>query len=202
MFLLNYGTLIDPLFRDIRKFTPEFAGMRAGDKVIDICCGTGAQVLEYGRRGIVATGIDLDPNMLKAALKNKRKENAVNVSFNLADAAALPFPDNSFDYASISLGLHEKNKSLRHKIVFEMKRVVKKTGVIIIIDYQSPQPKNIWAFAARAVERLVGGEHYREFREYIENDGTGSIIRDCGLQEERRVYLKNGLLIAVKILNS
>jgi ubiquinone/menaquinone biosynthesis C-methylase UbiE len=46
MFMFNYETLVDPLLRDLRKHTPEFAGMRTGDKVIDVCCGTGAQVLE------------------------------------------------------------------------------------------------------------------------------------------------------------
>jgi len=202
LFLFNYGNLIDPLFRDVRKFAPEFAGMKAGDKAIDVCCGTGAQVLEYGRRGIEATGIDIDPNMLKVAIKNKEKENAKNVSFQLADATHLPFPDKCFDYASVSLGLHDKEKSMRYKIVSEMKRVVKNNGTIIIIDYQTPPPAHIWAFAAGAVERLVGGEHYRAFKEYMENDGVGSIIKNCGLQEERRGYLKSGLLVAVKILNT
>ncbi len=55
--------------------------MKAGDKVLDVCCGTGAQVLEYGRRGIVATGIagiDISLSMLKIATRNIRRQKAVN----------------------------------------------------------------------------------------------------------------------------
>jgi len=74
MLIFNCETLIDPLLRDIRKFTPEFSGMSPGDRVLDVCCGTGAQVLEYGRRGIIATGVDISPSMLKIALRNRSNE--------------------------------------------------------------------------------------------------------------------------------
>src|SRR4030042_5305916 len=107
MFMFNYETLVDPLLRDLRKFTPEFSGMKAGDKVIDVCCGTGAQVLEYGRHGIIATGIDSSQGMLKIATRNIRRQKAANVSFALADATSLPFPDGYFDYETVSLGLHD-----------------------------------------------------------------------------------------------
>jgi len=135
MFMFNYETLVDPILRDVRKYTPEFSGMRAGDKAIDVCCGTGAQVLEYGRHGIVATGIDISPSMLKIATRNMRRQRAVNVSFRLANATILPFPDGYFDYASISLGLHDKGKPIRYQIISEMKRVVKQDGALILIDY-------------------------------------------------------------------
>jgi len=36
MFIFNYETLIDPLLRNIRKFTPEFSGMNAGDRVLTV----------------------------------------------------------------------------------------------------------------------------------------------------------------------
>jgi ubiquinone/menaquinone biosynthesis C-methylase UbiE len=74
MFMFNYETLVDPLLRDLRKCTPEFSGMKVGDKVLDVCCGTGAQVFEYGRRGIIATGIDISPNMLNIATRNIRRQ--------------------------------------------------------------------------------------------------------------------------------
>jgi ubiquinone/menaquinone biosynthesis C-methylase UbiE len=79
MFKFNYETLVDPIFRDLRKSIPEFSGMKAGDKVMDVCCGTGAQVLEYGRLGIVATGIDSNEGMLKTATRNRMRLQAVNV---------------------------------------------------------------------------------------------------------------------------
>ena len=125
--MFNYEILIDPLLRDLRKFTPEFSGMKAGDKVIDVCCGTGAQVLEYGRHGIIATGIDSSQDMLKIATRNRMRQKAVNVSFQLADATNLPFQDGYFDYASISLGLHDKEKPIRYRIISEIRGLSSKT---------------------------------------------------------------------------
>ena len=201
MFIFKYENLIDPLFKDVRRFTPCFSGMKAGDKVIDVCCGTGAQVLEYGRRGIRATGIDLDPNMINTAAKNKIKYKVENVSFQLADAAALPFPDGYFDFASISLALHDKKKHLWYKIVSEMKRVVKSGGTLVFIDYNCPLPLHIWAVAARAIEFFVGGSHYLGFKEYLAHDGIADILKIPGLREESRTWLKSGLLVAVKASN-
>ena len=54
--------------------------MTAEDRVLDICCGTGAQVIRYGMNGIKAVGIDNDPNMLKAASKNKSKRQLKNIA--------------------------------------------------------------------------------------------------------------------------
>jgi ubiquinone/menaquinone biosynthesis C-methylase UbiE len=201
MFMFNYETLVDPLLRDIRKYTPEFSSMRAGDKVIDVCCGTGAQVLEYGRHGIVATGIDISTSMLKIATRNIRRQKAVNVSFQLAAATNLPFPDGYFDYASISLGLHDKEKSIRYQIISEMKRVVKQDGALILIDFQVPLPRNVWGVSARAIEFLVGGSHYQGFRDYLANGGLEDILKNHGLREECRTNLKNGLLVATKAVN-
>jgi ubiquinone/menaquinone biosynthesis C-methylase UbiE len=201
MFLLNYSNLIDPLFKDVRRFAPDFAGMKAGDKVIDVCCGTGAQVIEYGRRGIIATGIDLGPNMIKTAGKNKINNNLENISFQIADAAALPFADGYFNYASISLALHDKEKALQQKIVSEMKRVVKRGGTLVFIDYNIPLPLHIWAVSARVIEYAVGGSHYRAFKAYLGHEGIKGVLKIQGLHEESRTCLKSGLLAAVKVVN-
>lgn len=201
MFMFNYETLMDPLLRDLRKFTPEFSGMKAGDKVIDVCCGTGAQVLEYGRHSIIATGIDSSQGMLKIALRNRMRQKAVNVSFQLADATNLPFPDGYFDYATVSLGLHDKEKPIRYQIVSEMKRIVKQDGSLILIDYQVPLPRNIWAVFARAIEFLAGGSHYQGFKDYLAIGGIEDILKNHGLRVECRTYLKSGLLAAAKVVN-
>ncbi len=199
--MFNYETLVDPLLRDLRKFTPEFSGMKAGDKVIDVCCGTGAQVLEYGRHGIIATGIDSSQGMLKIATRNRMRQKAVNVSFQLADATNLPFPDGYFDYATVSFGLHDKEKPIRYQIISEMKRVVKQNGALILVDFQVPLPRNAWAVFARAIEFLAGGSHYQGFKDYLTNGGLEDILKNHALREEYRTYLKSGLIAATKVVN-
>jgi len=199
--MFNYETLVDPLLKDLRKFTPEFFGMKAGDKVIDVCCGTGAQVLEYGRHDIIAIGIDSSQDMLKIATRNRMRQKAVNVSFQLADATNLPFPDGYFDYATVSFGLHDKEKPVRYQIISEMKRVVKQEGALILIDYQVPLPLNVWAVFARAIEFLAGGSHYQGFKDYLANGGLEDILKNHGLREDCRTYLKSGLIAATKAVN-
>jgi ubiquinone/menaquinone biosynthesis C-methylase UbiE len=198
MFMFNYETLVDPLLRDVRKCTPAFSGMKAGDRVLDVCCGTGAQVLEYGRHGIMATGIDISPDMLNIATRNRMKQKMVNVFFQLADAVSLPFPDGYFDYASVSLALHDKEKPVRYQIISEMKRVIKLNGALIFIDFQVPLPRNVLAVFARAIEFFAGGSHYQGFKDYLRSGGLEDILNNHGLREEGKTYLKSGLIALAK----
>lgn len=202
MFFLNYATLVDPLLRDIRIYTVKFSGMKAGDRVLDVCCGTGDQAFYYAQAGITANGIDLDPNMLKLARKDKRKKALRNVSFQIADARNLPFKDSSFDYASISFALHEKERTARDKIISEMRRVVKKEGALIFIDLQVPLPKNLFAYLIRAIEFVAGREHHRYFKDYIAQGGLDEILKKNQLAEAKRDYLNDGLITIIKTGNS
>jgi ubiquinone/menaquinone biosynthesis C-methylase UbiE len=77
----------------------------------------------------------------------------------LADATGLPFEDSCFDYASVSFGLHDKKGEARDKVISEMKRVVRKKGALVLIDFEVPLPKNPYSFLAKAIEFLVGGAH-------------------------------------------
>ena len=194
MSLLSYENFIDPILRNVRQIIPEFSSMKAGDEVLDVCCGTGAQVIEYSKHGILATGIDKEQRMLNVALKNKEKLNLVNASFYLADATSLPFGDNRFDYVSICFGLHDKEKDSRDKIVSEMKRVVKQEGFIVLADFQVPLPRNIWAMFARTIEFIAGGSHYRGFKDFIDNGGLKNILKDHLLFEQKTGYFKGGIL--------
>jgi len=198
MWFLNYGTLVDPLLKDLRAFIAEFAGMNPSDRVLDVCCGTGTQVLEYGRYGTIATGIDISPAMLRMAERNRMKQNVGNVSFQLVDAANLPFTDNYFDYVSISFGLHDKVSGVRGRVVSEMKRVAKQHGALILVDFQIPLPRNIWAMLARSLEFLIDGSHYAGFKDYVSSGGLDRILETHNLCEEQRAHVKSGLVVIVK----
>jgi ubiquinone/menaquinone biosynthesis C-methylase UbiE len=192
--LFSYENFIDPILRNVRQIIPEFSGMKADDEVLDVCCGTGAQVIEYGQHGILATGIDKEQDMLSVALRNKDKLNLVNTSFYLADATALPFGDDRFDYVSISFGLHDKERDIRNRVVSEMKRVVKQEGSLIFIDYQVPLPKNVWTMFARTIEFIAGGSHYQGFKDYIRDGGLKNILKNHLLFEEKTGYFKSGIV--------
>lgn len=201
MFLLNYSTVFDPLLQDVRAGAVGISGMKPGDRALDVCCGTGDQVFHYARRGVIAAGIDINPNMIKLAERTKSKLGLTNVSFQVANAANLPFDDNFFDYASISLALHEIERTVRDKIISEMKRVVKKKGALIFTDLQVPLPQNRFRHLVKALEFMTGSEHHRNFKDFTVQGGLDELLRRNQLGVEKRSYLKRGTIAIVKTLN-
>jgi len=199
MSFLNYSTIIDPFLRDVRIFVPKFAGMKAGDRVLDVCCGSGDQVFYYDKLGVLAFGIDSDANMIGLAKKDRRNGSAKNVSFRLVDARKLPFEDNFFDFVSISLALHEKEREAQSKIISEMKRVVKKEGALVFVDFKIPFHDKISYFFIRSIEYLAGKQHFSCFKDYVLQGGLQELLAENGLKETRTALLKNGNLAAIKV---
>ena len=198
MALLTYENLVDPLLKIARESLVDLSAMKAGDLALDVCCGTGAQVIEYGRRGITAVGIDNNTGMLAYGIKNKSRLNMENISFLAGDATALPFEDNSFDFVSVSLALHDKLPAMRHAVVSEMKRVVKPEGALLFMDFNIPLPKNIWGTGANIVEYFAGREHYQGFKQFKESGGLFNIVAEHALMAEKTEYFKSGMVAVVK----
>jgi len=178
---------MDPVMRLLRSHVHEFAAMEAGSSALDVCCGTGDQALYYSRRGIIATGIDIDPCMVGAARAKSYKLGLKNVSFHTASAQHLPFPDDVFDCASISAAIHENERSDIDRIISEMRRVVKPDGALILVDYKVPLPRLISAYFSFVLEYFAGRDHWRCFRDYMDQGGLDGILERHGLHEERRV---------------
>jgi demethylmenaquinone methyltransferase / 2-methoxy-6-polyprenyl-1,4-benzoquinol methylase len=87
------------LDRKWRRLTAE-AVVRPGDRVLDACCGTGDLALAAARAGGRVTGVDFSAEMLARA---ERK--APEFDWVQADASALPFPDGSFETATVGFGI-------------------------------------------------------------------------------------------------
>lgn len=178
--------IIEPLMRNIRIRIPEFAGIKAGDRALDVCCGTGALALHYARMGITAAGIDLNPRVIEVAENKRRKLGLSNVSFQTANALDLPFEDSLFDYASISMSLHEKERADRDRIISEMKRVVKEEGALVYIDYKIPLPRILVSSTIKSIEFIAGREHYRCFNDYVKQGGLSELLKKNHLHQDKR----------------
>ena len=202
MLLFNYSTLVDPLFKDVRICVVELSGVKAGDRVLDVGCGTGDQVFHYEQKGAIATGVDQNPNMIELAERNRKRRGFNHGTFRLASATELPFPDGYFDCASISLALHEMERDERNRAVSEMKRVVKKKGTLIFIDFQVPLPKNSIGYLIKAMEFIAGRDNQRCFRDYLAQGGLNGLLKEHQLTRQKEALLKSGNLQVIKVSNT
>src|SRR5580698_1524572 len=72
------------------------AGVRSGQRVLDVCCGTGVVSVTAAVRGARVTGLDLTPELLERARENARTAN-VEIDWHEGDVEKLPFADAAFD---------------------------------------------------------------------------------------------------------
>lgn len=81
-----------------------FAGIKAGEQVLDVGCGTGVVALTARRNGAKVTGLDLTPALLERARENAAIAGVGDVTWKEGDAEALPFGDASFDVVVSQFG--------------------------------------------------------------------------------------------------
>lgn len=77
---------------------------RAGQRVLDVACGTGNAALVAGRRYCEVTGIDYVPALIERAGMRAAAE-GMDIDFRMGDAQSLPFPDASFDAVLSAIGV-------------------------------------------------------------------------------------------------
>lgn len=68
----------------------------AGERVLDVACGSGNLAMPAARAGAVVTGVDIATNLLEQARARAAAE-GLTVEFDEGDAEALPYPDAAFD---------------------------------------------------------------------------------------------------------
>ena len=129
-----------------RKRLVSLAGIKSGEKVLDVCTGTGKLAFllsrEVGAQGSVV-GADYCEEMLEIAKKNLSFK-APDISFVLADAKDLTFDDNSFDVVTVAFGMRnilDTSLALR-----EAYRVLKPGGRFLCLELTRPGKKWLMPF--------------------------------------------------------
>jgi ubiquinone/menaquinone biosynthesis C-methylase UbiE len=115
----------------------DLARLRPGSAVLDVGCGTGTlAILAKKHTGPTAAvhGIDASPEMIARA-RRKAKSAGVDVAFENAVVEALPFPDGTFDVVLSTLMLHHLPRGLREQAAREIRRVLKRGGRLIVVDF-------------------------------------------------------------------
>ncbi|MDY0323508.1 MAG: demethylmenaquinone methyltransferase [Candidatus Carbobacillus sp.] len=137
--LLSFG-----VHKRWRKTMFKMLNVQAGMHVLDVACGTGDLALALSRvvgaQGSVV-GLDFSPRMLAIAKEKERrirdKGDALSgVTWVEGSALNLPFPDGSFDVATIGFAL--RNVPDIEKTLSEMQRVVRPGGWVASLELSKP----------------------------------------------------------------
>lgn len=106
----------------------KLAGVKAGQKVLDVGCGTGVVALTARRVGARVSGLDLTPELLARAKEHSAVAGFEDIAWREGDAEVLPYNDGEFDVVLSQFG---HMFAPRHEVVTkEMLRVLRPGGVI------------------------------------------------------------------------
>jgi demethylmenaquinone methyltransferase/2-methoxy-6-polyprenyl-1,4-benzoquinol methylase len=124
-----------------RRFAVRAAGVRPGDEVVDVACGTGDLTEAFARSEAArVTGVDFTPEMLRVARKKQERLAAAErskITYMEGDAQALPFGDGSVDVVSIAFGI--RNVAAPERAIAEFSRILKPGGRLIVLEFDRPR---------------------------------------------------------------
>ncbi len=188
--LLTFG-----LDRGWRRAMVRVAGIRPGDRVLDVGAGTGRSLAEVQRavgRGGLAVGVDFTEAMLRRATGARV----------LGDAMVLPFPDSTFDAVVSAFAL--RDVADQRRVLEEMARVVKPGSRVAVLEIGRPEwwPARVGfdAWFRGAVPRIAalfgqGAPHrflVRSVSYLPSGDDLAEMMRTAGLADVHRDELTLG----------
>ena len=111
-----------------RKKVVEIVGKNKPKQILDIATGTGDLALMMAA---------LNPGMLEVGKQKISKANLSDkIEMIVGDSEAMPFDDNTFDAITVSFGV--RNFANLNKGLTEISRVLKPTGVLVILETSNP----------------------------------------------------------------
>jgi len=163
----------------------DMAVPQIGDKILDLCCGTGTLTTLIGERlnasGIVI-GIDYSHEMIELA--REKIKDIPNVKYQVGDGRYLPFKNLTFDKVFICMALHEMLTNDRKMVIKEMYRVLKNEGMGIFIEFDQPKKPTLRYKLIIKMEEFWDKETIEDFKgANLENEliETGFIITKTAL---------------------
>jgi SAM-dependent methyltransferase len=169
-----------PLTRFIERF------VSPGDRVLEGGCGLGQYVRYFAERGVHIVGVDFSEQAV-ATHRRAFPDSDVRV----ADVAALPFSDGSFD-VYLSLGVIEHYRDGGQEILAEARRVLADAGVLVLsTPYVNLARRALRSrFESRQLEVARNGG---VFYQYAFDESTlDATLEAAGFRVEERSYYDPG----------
>lgn len=187
-----YDRIFEPMNRGLRVLGFRMFLPPRGGSVLDVGCGTGVHLEMYQKFGCRLHGIDSSSSMLEVA----RARLGEDADLRKADAKEMPFDAGSFDLVICMLVLHEMDDGVRTDVLDEIKRVVKPTGRVLLIDFHNgrPHPLRGWLFRAIILlsEIAAGRRHFRCYRRFMKIGGLPTIVGRSQLNVEKNRIVGEG----------
>ena len=123
----------------LRRFLIEKSTFGPGQKLLDVCTGTGAvahEAARYSRGEGAVVGVDFSMGMLRVA--RRKSMGQLFPIFVLSDVTALPFREESFNVVTCSHAMYELDPETRRKALSEFRRVLVRGGRFIMMEHTAP----------------------------------------------------------------
>jgi demethylmenaquinone methyltransferase/2-methoxy-6-polyprenyl-1,4-benzoquinol methylase len=187
----------------------EMAGVRRGQRVLDLAAGTGDLAEKFSK--IVGPDGDVVMSDINEAMLNEGRSRLVdagvvgNLDYAIANAEALPFASDSFDCVTIGFGL--RNVTHKQFALNEMFRVLRPGGRALVLEFSHPiiaplaRAYDLYSFSVLPVMgKFVAGDSdsYRYLAESIrmhpDQETLLSMMEQAGLERCSFVNLTGGVV--------
>jgi len=187
----------------------EMAGVRRGQRVLDLAAGTGDLAEKFSR--IVGPDGEIVMSDINEAMLSEGRSRLVNagvvgnLDYAIANAEVLPFASDSFDCVTIGFGL--RNVTNKQFALDEMFRVLRPGGRALVLEFSHPtvaplaRAYDLYSFSVLPVMgKFVAGDadSYRYLAESIrmhpDQETLLSMMEQAGFERCRFVNLTGGVV--------
>ena len=128
----SYPTVADHVVAPLGGILVETVDVRRGQRVLDVAAGTGTSALPSARRGAQVVATDLTPELLDVGRAAAAAE-GLELTWQTADAEALPFADAAFDVVLSCIGVMFAPH--HQQAADELVRVCRPNGTIGVLSW-------------------------------------------------------------------
>jgi demethylmenaquinone methyltransferase/2-methoxy-6-polyprenyl-1,4-benzoquinol methylase len=193
------------LHRVWKAFAVALAGVRPGERILDVAAGSGDLALEFAKRAGPGGEVwltDINRAMLERG-RDRLLDRGLPLPVVQCDAQALPFPPDYFDCITVAFGL--RNMTDKAAALAEMRRVLRPAGRLLVLEFS-----RVWAPLSKVYDwysftvlpwlgRKVAGDEsaYRYLAESIrmhpDQESLKGMLERAGLERVEYFNLSAGV---------